>query len=209
MKQLILAIFFLPMFIMAQKSDDTLVKINPKLTVQGGFCIPEFYNLGYEANLNYYPYGKSWLRLGPAFQMNNFYVVNNNWFNSNNKEQSISSELRFNVLFNVEFIPFKKSTFYVGIAPYIGYQWLNNNGSLQNATSALDIRWNYDIHTFDFGSRYKLGGYFGKKQRYGMEGALQISHRGIADENTLSNFFNFGMPTYKTYIAISFVYRII
>ena len=198
----------LPVLSMAQKPERTFDKINPKVTVQGGFCIPEFYNLGYELNANYYPFSKNWLRIGPSVQLNNFYIVNKNWFNSNNKEKSTSAELRLNVIGNIEFIPFKKSSFYIGVAPYIGFQWLNNKGSLQNETSDLNLKWNYSIYTFDFGTRYKLGGFFGKKQQYGLETALQMSNRGIADKNPLSKFFNIGLPSYKAYVSISFVYRI-
>jgi hypothetical protein len=214
MKKLIL--IFFPVLLMAQKPEKAVKparvfeKINPKITVQAGFCLPEVFNLGYELQANYYPYSKKWVRLGPSVQMNNFYVVYKNWFNSNNKEKSLSSELRFNALFNVEFIPFKKSSFYVGVAPYIGYQWLNNHGTLQNPTNDLDLKWNYNIHTFDFGTRYKLGGFFGEKQRYGLESVFQMSNRGIADKSPITSFFtDIGLPTYKAYIGFNFVYRII
>ncbi len=206
MKKLIL--IFLPVLLMAQKPVKTFEKINPKWTVQAGFCIPEFYNLGYELTANYYPYSKNRVRLGPAVQMNNFYIVQKEWFKTNNKEKSTSAEVRFNALFNVEFIPFKKSSFYVGIAPYVGYQVLNNRGNLKNGEEGMDLNWNYTIHSFDFGTRYKLGGFFGKKQQYGLETALQMSNRGIGDKNPLSKFFNIGMPTYKAYVSINFVYRI-
>lgn len=206
------ALLLMPSLLMAQKKDKpakSFELIQPKVSVQAGFGIPEFYNLGYELNANYYPYKKSWLRLGPAIQVNNFYIVNKEWFVTNNVEKSLSSEFRANALFNIDFIPLKKSSFYIGIAPYIGYQVLNNKGRVQNEAIEMDVKWNYTIHSFDYGLRYKLGGYFGKKQRYGMEGAMQMSTRGISDKNTLTKFFNVGMPTYKTYIAISFVYRIL
>ena len=206
MKKLIL--IFFPVLLMAQKPAKTFEKINPKWTVQAGFCIPEFYNLGYELNASYYPVSKSWVRLGPAVQLNNFYIVQKEWFPTNNKEKATSAELRLNALFNVEIIPFKKNSFYVGVAPYIGYQGLNNRGNVKNEKEALDLTWNYYIHTFDFGTRYKLGGFFGKKQQYGLETALQMSNRGIADKNPLTKFFNIGLPTYKAYVSISFVYRI-
>lgn len=206
--RLIVILMLLPAVILAQKPAKTFEKINPKVTVQGAFCIPEFYNLGYEINANYYPYSKKWIRIGPAVQLNNFYIVNKNWFNSNNDEKSLSAELRFNVLGNIEFIPFKKSTFYIGAAPYIGYQWLSNKGELRNNTSNLNLSWNYNIHTFDFGSRVKLGGFIGKKQQYGLEAAMQMSNRGIADKNPLSKFFNIGLPSYKAYVSIGFVYRV-
>lgn len=208
MRILMIVGLFLPTLLLAQKPKKVFEKINPKLTVQGGFCVPEFYNLGYELNANYYPYSKNWFRVGPALQLNNFYVVNKNWFNSNNQEKSTSAEVRLNALVNIEFIPFKKSSFYIGLAPYLGYQWLGNSGQLQNGTNNLDLRWNYSINTFDFGTRYKLGGFFGKKQRYGAEAVLQMSNRGIADKNPLSKFFNIGLPTYKAYVALNFVYRI-
>ncbi|MBK7149985.1 MAG: hypothetical protein IPH78_14550 [Bacteroidetes bacterium] len=206
MKKLML--IFCPVLLMAQKPVKTFEKINPKLTVQAGFCIPEFYNLGYELNANYYPYSKNWVRLGPAVQLNNFYVVQKEWFKTNNTEKATSAEVRFNALFNVEFIPFKKNSFYVGVAPYIGYQVLNNRGTVKNEQSDIDLDWNYTIHTYDFGTRYKLGGYLDKKQRYGLESTLQVSNRGIADSNPLSKFFNVGLPTFKSYVAINFVYRI-
>jgi hypothetical protein len=194
--------------LMAQKPVKTFEKINPKWTVQAGFCIPEFYNLGYELNANYYPYSKSWVRLGPSLQINNFYLVPAKFFETNNTEKSTSAEFRANALFNVEFIPFKKNSFYIGFAPYIGYQVLNNKGNIKNAKEEIDLDWNYTISTFDFGTKYKLGGFFGKKQQYGLEAALQMSNRGIADDNPLSKFFNVGLPTYKAYVSLGFVYRI-
>ncbi len=206
MKGLILILFSLAL--MAQKPVKTFEKINPKWTVQVGFCLPEFYNLGDELNGNYYPLSKNWVRLGPAVQFNNFYIVQKEWFPSNNVEKSTSAEVRLNALFNVEFIPFKKSSFYVGLAPYLGYQVLNNRGTLKNTKEQMDLAWNYPFSTFDFGTRYKLGGFFGKKQQYGMETALQMSNRGIADSNPLSKFFNVGLPGYKAYVSVSFVYRI-
>jgi hypothetical protein len=207
MKKLIL--IFFPAMLMAQKPVKTFEKINPKLTVQAGFCIPEFYNLGYELNANYYPLSKNWVRIGPAIQLNNFYIVQKEWFPSNNVEKATSAELRLNAMVNVEFVPFKKSSFYIGFAPYIGYQMLNNKGNIKNAKEDIDLDWNYTINTFDFGTRYKLGGFFGKKQRYGLETALQISNRGIADKNPLSKFFNIGLPSYKAYVSLNFVYRIL
>jgi hypothetical protein len=207
MKKLML--IFFPVLLMAQKPVKTFEKIKPKLTVQAGFCIPEFYNLGYELNASYYPVSKSWVRLGPAVQLNNFYIVQKKWFPSNNIEKATSAELRLNALFNVEFIPFKKTSFYVGFAPYLGYQMLNNRGNVKNAKEGMDLNWNYTINTFDFGTRYKLGGFFGKKQKYGLETALQMSNRGIADKNPLSKFFNVGLPSYKAYVSINFVYRIL
>ncbi len=209
MKKLLL--IFFPVFLMAQKPVKTIKtfeKINPKVTIQAGFCIPEFYNLGYELNANYYPYSKNWVRLGPSVQMNNFYIVQKEWFTSNNVEKATSAEVRFNALFNVEFMPFRKSSFYVGFAPYIGYQVLNNRGTVKNEKADINLDWNYTIHTFDFGTRCKLGGFFGKKQRYGLETALEMSNRGIADKNPLSKFFNIGLPTYKAYVSFNFVYRI-
>jgi len=197
------------MVLLAQKTEKNFEKINPKWSVQAGFCIPEFYNLGYELQANYYPYSKSWVRLGPSVQMNNFYVVYKNWFGGNNVEKSLSSELRFNALFNLEFIPFKKNTFYIGFAPYIGYQWLNNHGTVYNTENDFDLKWKYNIHTVDFGTRYKLGGYFGKQQRYGLESVFQMSNRGIADKSTITGFFSdIGLPTYKAYIGVNFLYRI-
>lgn len=207
MKKLIL--IFFPALLMAQKPTKTFEKVNPKVTVQAGFCIPEFYNLGYEVNANYYPLSKNWVRIGPAVQLNNFYIVQKEWFPSNNVEKATSAELRLNAMVNVEFIPFKKSSFYIGFAPYLGYQMLNNKGNIKNAKEDIDLDWNYTINTFDFGTRYKLGGFFGKKQRYGLETALQMSNRGIADKNPLSKFFNVGLPSYKAYVSLSFVYRIL
>ncbi len=196
------------MLIMAQKPVKTFEKINPKWTVQAGFCIPEFYNLGYELNANYYPFSNKWVRLGPSVQLNNFYIVEKEWFPSNNIQKARSSEFRLNALLNIEVVPFKKSSFYVGFAPYIGYQMLNNKGNIKNAKEGIDLDWNYTINTFDFGTRYKLGGFLGKKQQYGLEAALQMSNRGIADDNPLSKFFNVGLPTYKAYVSLGFVYRI-
>ncbi len=207
MKNLLFIICF-PVVLIAQKPSKTFEKINPKLAVQAGFCIPEFYNLGYELNANYYPFSNKWVRLGPSVQLNNFYIVEKEWFPSNNIQKARSSEFRLNALFNLEFIPFKKSSFYIGFAPYIGYQVLNNRGNIRNAKEVIDLNWNYTINTFDFGTRYKLGGFFGKKQQYGLETAVQMSNRGIADDNPLSKFFNVGLPTYKAYVSLGFVYRI-
>lgn len=206
----LLILLLIPAMAAAQKpTEQPIKKINPKLTVEGGFCIPEFYNLGYEVNANYYPYSKNWLRLGPALQMNNFYVVQKEWFTTNNTEKSTSAEVRFNALFNVEFIPFKKNSFYVGLAPYIGFQTLSNRGRVSNPAIDLDVKWNYSINTFDYGTRFKLGGFLGKKKRCGLETVLQMSNRGIADKNPLTKFFNIGMPTYKSYVAINFVYIVL
>jgi len=207
MKNLLFIICF-PVVLIAQKPSKTFEKINTKWAVQAGFCIPEFYNLGYELNANYYPFSNKWVRLGPSVQLNNFYIVEKEWFPSNNIQKARSSEFRLNALFNLEFIPFKKSSFYIGFAPYIGYQVLNNRGNIRNAKEGIDLNWNYTINTFDFGTRYKLGGFFGKKQQYGLETAVQMSNRGIADDNPLSKFFNVGLPTYKAYVSLGFVYRI-
>lgn len=206
--RLFISFILLPGFLLAQNPNKSFELIHPRLSGQLGFCIPEFYNLGFDVNMNYYAFKNKWLRLGPGAQINNFYVVNNNWFNSNNTEKTTSSELRFNALCNIDFIPFKNSSFYIGFAPYFGYQWLNNNGNLRNDLSGINIDWNYNIHSIDVGTRYKLGGYFGKNQRYGLEVALQISNRGVLDDNPLTSFFNFGMPTYKSYISFAFLYRI-
>jgi hypothetical protein len=208
MKRL-LFLLLIPAAVAAQKPAEQIKKINPKLTAQAGFCIPEFYNLGYELNANYYPFSKNWVRLGPAIQMNNFYVVQKEWFKTNNQEKSTSAELRFNALFNVEFIPFKKNSFYVGLAPYIGFQTLSNKGRLTNEAIDMDVKWKYTINTFDYGTRVKLGGYLGKKKRCGIETVLQMSNRGIGNKNPLSKFFNVGLPTYKSYVALNFVYIIL
>ncbi|MBP6732087.1 MAG: hypothetical protein KA149_08510 [Chitinophagales bacterium] len=204
----LLILMLMPAMLLAQKPIKTFEKITPKFTAQAGFCIPEFYNLGYELNANYYPVSKKWVRLGPAVQLNNFYIVEKEWFPSNNVAKGRQSELRLNALFNVEFIPFKKSSFYVGLAPYIGYQMLNNRGRVTNEKIDLDVKWNYTINTFDYGTRFKLGGFFGKQQRYGLETDLQMSNRGLTDKNPLTKFFNVGLPSYKAYVALNFVYRI-
>lgn len=203
-----LFLIFFPIVLVAQKPSKIFEKVNPKYTIQAGFCIPEFYNLGYEINANYYPISKSWVRIGPSFQLNNFYIVQKDWFPNNNTQKEVSSEFRLNALFNIEFIPFKKNTFYIGIAPYLGFQTLNNRGNLQNTKENIDIKWNYTINTFDYGTRYKLGGFIGKQQKYGVETALHFSNRGLFDKNPLSKFFNVGLPTYKAYVSLAFVYRI-
>ncbi len=192
----------------AQKKEKSLEKVTPKVTVQAGFAIPELYNLGYELQANYYPYSKALVRFGPALQFNNFYIINKSWSNNNNKEKAVSAEVRGNLLFNVEVMPLKNNSFYIGFAPYVGYQWLTNRGTLKNEAAAMDLKWKYDIKGYDFGTRYKVGGFFGKAQRYGLEGTFQMSHRGIADDNPLSKFFNLAMPTYKAYVGVNFVYRI-
>jgi hypothetical protein len=207
MKQILL-LLFLPALLVAQKKEKEFTKVLPKVSVQAGFGIPEFYNLGYELQANYFPYSTKWVRLGPALQFNNFYIVNKEWNKNNNIEKSVSAEVRGNVLFNIEVMPAKKSSFYIGFAPYIGYQWLTNRGTLINEAANMDLSWKYNIHTFDYGTRYSLGGYFGKQQRYGMQGVLQMSNRGIGDSNPLTKFFNIGLPTYKAYVGLNFVYRI-
>lgn len=208
---LFLALIF-PLISLGQKSKIEKKKdfqlIQPKLTTGIGFCIPEFYNLGYEASINYFAFSNKWVRIGPSFQLNNFYVAEKEWFKTNNTTSEKMSELGLNALFNVQFTPFKKSTFFIGLAPYIGYRMLNNRGSVKNQKVDLDLKWNYFIHLLDYGTRYTLGGFVDKKQRFGLEASLQVSNRGLFDKDPTTTFFNIGKPDYKSYIFLGLTYRI-
>ncbi|MFN8278219.1 MAG: hypothetical protein U0T84_12110 [Chitinophagales bacterium] len=201
-------LLLLPALLPAQTPKTVTEKPRPKWVVQAGFCLPEFYNLGYEINGSYFPLSKKHIRIGPSLQFNNFYIVQKNWFNSNNIEKATSAEVRLNALLNVEIIPFKKNTFYLGVAPYVGYQMLNNRGTVKNEVNQINLKWNYLLQNYDFGLRVKLGGYVDKQKRFGLESAFQFSARGAADDNPDTKIFNIGLPSYKAYVSVGATYRI-
>jgi len=191
----------------AQQSDSLKSK-QPVWTAELSYNLPEFYNHGFGLHAGYYPVRNSWLRFGPGIQANYFFTPYKQWFISNNKEKSLISELHLNLLANLEFVPFRKNSFFIGIAPYIGYEWINNKGRVSNELNGFDLKYNYNVHLFDWGTRFKLGGYIGKKQKYGLAGHFQMSNRGIADDDPRTGFVNIGLSDYKAFVGLTFIYRI-
>lgn len=187
---------------------DSFKLIPPKFKVGFSFNIPEFYNYGFEINGTYYHLSKRHIRIGTELQTMYFFAPYKNWFNIKNKEKSLSSEWYLNALVNVEVIPFRKNTFFIGIAPYIGYQFMHQKGSSKFEPLQIDVSWNEKVNQFDWGLRYQLGGYIDRKQRFGLIASFQMSARGIADNDPRTKFVNIGMIDYKTFVGIGFCYRI-
>jgi hypothetical protein len=184
-------------------------KVNPKLTVKLGWNIPELYNQGFELSANYFFLRKSWVRIGPGFQAMYFFTPYKEWFPTTNEENSLISEGHVNLIMNIEFIPAKRNTFYIGVSPFVGYQLINNKGSIKNPDRGdLDLEWNYTVHRLQWGPRIELGGYVGKKKRFGLEGHFQFSLDGITDEDPRSKALNIGLQDYKAFIGLSAIYRI-
>jgi hypothetical protein len=191
----------------AQQNDST--KVNPRLTVKLGWNMPEIYNQGFEVSANYYPFQKSWVRIGPAVQAMYFFQPYKNWDRNSNTEKSLISEGHINLMANIEFIPFKKNTFYVGVNPFVGYQVINNKGTVKNEEYGdFDLEWNYTVHRIQWGPRIELGGYLGKKKRFGLEGHFQFSMNGITDTDPRTKLFNLGMQDNKSFVGFSAIYRI-
>ncbi|MBK6274359.1 MAG: hypothetical protein IPF58_06475 [Saprospirales bacterium] len=67
----------------AQKADST--KRNPTWTIEAGFNLPELYNYGFEVNVGYYPFKRSWIRIGRCKPCT-FYQIS--WFPTNNKTRA-------------------------------------------------------------------------------------------------------------------------
>lgn len=177
-------------------------------TIDVGFNIPELYNLGLEINSGYYVYTIDWFRVAPGVQISYFVNTKNDWFDNTDISKNYYGEYRLNIMANMEFLPFKRSSFFIGVVPYLGCQLIQNKGKLINHEAQLDFKYNYQYTSFDFGLRLKAGGFFGEKQRHGMHGYFQFSMRGIADRNPYTKFFNLGMSDYKSYIGLGYIYRI-
>ena len=190
----------------AQKADST--KRNPTWTIEAGFNLPELYNYGFEVNIGYYPFKRSWIRIGPSMQAMYFFTPNKDWFPTNNKTTALISEVYLNLIGNVEFTPSKKKSFFIGMAPYLGYEMINNKGTVKNDAIQLDLKYNYTVHIFDFGMRYKLGGYIGKKQKNGLQVQFQSSLRGLTDKDPRTKAVNIGLPNFKTFVGVTYIYKI-
>ncbi len=191
----------------AQKADTTYR--HPVWTIEAGYNLPEFYNQGFEVNAGYYPYHNKWLRIGPSVQTAFFFVPNKQWFPQNrNTDKATFVESRINLLVNFEFLPAKKNTFFIGIAPYIGYFNVLNKGRVINRNIDLDVSYQYTYNAFDWGLRTKLGGYMGRKKLFGLQGQFQFSMAGIADDDPRSKLFNVGVVDYKSFVGLTFMYKI-
>jgi hypothetical protein len=184
-------------------------KVNPQLTAKFGWNLPEIYNQGFEISANYFFLRKSWIRIGPGVQAMYFFTPYKNWDSNSNTEKSLISEGHVNLVANIEFIPFKKNTFYIGASPFVGYQVINNKGTVKNETYGnFDLNWNYTVHRIQWGPRFELGGYLGKKKCFGLEGHFQFSMDGLTDTDPRTKGFNLGLQDYKSFIGLSAIYRI-
>ncbi|MCF8464996.1 MAG: PorT family protein [Flavobacteriales bacterium] len=207
-KKIIPVLLFSCVASMAIAQQDS-TKVNPKLTAKVGWNLPEIYNQGFELNVNYFLLRKSWVRIGPGVQLMYFFTPYKEWFPTSNVEKSLISEGHFNLIMNIEFIPAKRNTFYIGISPFVGYQLINNKGSVTNTERGdFDLEWNYNVHRLQWGPRIELGGYLGKKKRFGLEGHFQFSLDGITDNDPRSKALNIGLQDYKSFIGLSAIYRI-
>lgn len=191
----------------AQKSDSTFR--HPVWTIEAGYNLPEFYNHGFEINAGYYPYHNRWLRLGPSVQSTFFFLPNKQWFPQNgNTDKNTFVESRINLLLNVEFLPARKNTFFIGISPYIGFFNITNKGSVSNENIGMNLHYHYTKNNYDWGLRTKLGGYLGKRKQFGLQGQFQFSMAGVADEDPRTKIFNVGLVDYKSFVGLTFMYKI-
>lgn len=209
-KKSLLLIAALGLFIQANaQTESEPPKVNPELTVKLGWNLPELYNQGFEVGANYYLLRKSWVRIGPGIQLMYFFTPHKEWFENTNEETSLISEGHFNLIANIEFVPAKRNTFYIGVSPFVGYQVINNKGSIKNELRGdFDLDFNYTVHRIQWGPRIELGGYLGKKKRFGLEGHFQFSMDGLTDEDPRTKAFNVGMQDYKSFFGLSAIYRI-
>lgn len=190
---------------------EPLVSSSPKhaLFVKGGFDLAQLDDYGAEVMAVYQPYIIDWLRIGPALQFSYFICPERNWFKTDNVISGGVHEFRGNLMATFDFVPFASSTFYVGIAPYLGFQSFFNRGSIYNPSTPLDITYDYQFTTFDYGLRFELGGFLDKHAKHGLEGHVQFSTRGAFDESPLTDFFMLTSMDYKSYVGLSYIYRIL
>lgn len=183
-------------------------RVNPVWSIAGGFNIAQLDNYGFECMAGYYPYSNQWFRIAPKLQVSYFFSPERKWLASDDKISGNLSEFRGNVLVAMEFSPSIKTSFYIGLAPYVGFQSFWNKGSIYNPGTPLDEHYDYSFTTYDFGLRVELGGYIGKSQRHGLEGHLQFSWRPLLGENPRVHLLTISSMDYKAYVGLSYIYRI-
>ena len=183
-------------------------RINPVWNISAGFNIAQLDNFGFEANAGYYPYCNQWFRVAPKLQVSYFFSPERKWLASDDKISGNLSEFRGNVLVAMEFSPSIKTSFYIGLAPYVGFQTFWNKGYIYNPNTPLDEHYDYSFTKYDFGARVELGGYVDKAQRHGLEGHLQFSLRPLLGENPHVHVLTISSMDYKSYIGLSYIYRI-
>lgn len=183
-----------------------------KWALEGGFNLPELYNYGFEVNANFYPIHalNNQLRFGPSVQAMYFFSPYKVWFKGNNNiGTGLFSEVHTNVMANLEFQPFRNNSFFIGFAPFAGWQLVISSGKMSNEYLGVDAKNTRTASIFQWGSRYKIGGFFGAKRQFGLQAHFQMSHRGWTDKDPRTGGFHIGMADYKSFVGLSFIYKLI